>query len=332
MIIVRVPHRVSLVGGGTDFPAWYEDNGGAVIAFAVQQYCYVSLRVLPSFATNYRHRLVYSKIELVNETHEIDHPAIRAVLEDQGVEDGVEIHHAADVPARAGLGSSSAFTVGLLHALAASRGRMISKDDLAREAIRVEQKVMRESVGSQDQCTAAHGGFNRIDFDDQGPHVRPLVLPRGRVENVLRHLLLVFTGVQRVAAEVETRKIADVARHALDYDHLREMVTAVERTLTAPSFDPRELGLLLSESWQVKRSLTGGVSSEKLDDIFAHALDLGALGGKLLGAGGGGCFLLVVAPEQRATVKYGLGLIEIPLAVDHDGSRIVVYAPNGLGH
>lgn len=331
MIISRTPHRVSLVGGGTDFPAWYNENGGAVLGFALAKYCYISLRSLPAYATSYKHRIVYSKIELVNEYWEIDHPAVAAVLADQCVEEGLDIHHAGDVPARAGLGSSSAFTVGLLHALSAHRGKMVSRDYLAREAIRIEQDVIHEAVGSQDQCFAAFGSFNRIDFDATGFRVRKLILPPGRTDQVLGSLLLVFTGLQRVAAELEARKIATIHQHAAALHQLTSLVGEVESALTAQKLDLRELGNILHESWEIKRSLAEGVSWPDLDALYDRALEHGALGGKLLGSGAGGCLLLVVPPEQRAALKDALGLIEIPLVLDQDGSRIMVFEPNGLG-
>ncbi len=330
MIITRTPHRISLAGGGTDFPAWYNEHGGAVVGFALAHYCYVSLRTLPPYHAGYRHRVVWSKIELVNELWEIEHPAIAAVLADQCVEEGLEIHHAGDVPARAGLGSSSTFTVGLLHALSALRGRMASHEELATEAIRIEQQRMHEAVGSQDQCWAAHGSLNRIDFDASGPRVRRLILPQEREHELLDSLMLLYTGTQRIAAEIEARKVATLDQHHTEMMRLREMVDEVEAILTAPMWRVGALGATLEEGWRLKRGLAPGVSSSALDALYTRAKAAGAAGGKMLGAGGGGCYLFAVEPERRAELRAALAeLIEIPLRIDRDGSRVVVYEPNG---
>jgi D-glycero-alpha-D-manno-heptose-7-phosphate kinase len=321
---------VSLAGGGSDFPKWYEEHGGKTIGFSLSKFCYISLRALPPYSQNYKHRIVYSKIELVNEHWEIDHPAVAAVLADQCVEEGLEVTHAGDVPARAGLGSSSAFTVALLLALSAHRGRMMSKEKLASEAIRIEQRI--EVVGSQDQCFAAHGGFLKIDFDAAGPHVSRLILPPERADDLLRHLLLVFTRLQRTAPEVEARKMATLALHHSEMRRLVEAVDEVESILTDPfDLDASALGAVLEAGWFAKRALAPGVSSDDLDALYRAAKAAGAYGGKLLGAGGGGCFLFAVDPERRANVLAALpGLVEIPLGIDQDGARVMVYEPNGL--
>jgi D-glycero-alpha-D-manno-heptose-7-phosphate kinase len=331
MIITRTPHRVSLAGGGTDLPAWYRTRRGAVVGFTLAQYCYISLRALPPYHASYRHRIVWSKIELVNELWEIEHPAIAAVLADQCVEEGLEIHHAGDVPARAGLGSSSAFTVGLLNALEAHRGRRITRDRLAAEATRIEQDVIHEAVGSQDQAFAAFGGFNRIDFDASGVRVAPLILPPGREAEILGSLLLLYTTTQRTASEVEARKIAAVEAGANNcaLERMLDLVDECEAALTAPVYDHIMLGHILHEGWRLKRGLASGVSTDLLDDLYTAAFEAGASGGKILGAGGGGCLLLCVDPERRSTVLTAMppGLVEIPLVVDRGGSRVVVYEP-----
>ena len=331
MIIAKAPHRVSLFGGGTDLPEWYLRHGGAVLGMAIAQYCYVSLRRLPPYSGAYVHRLVYSRTELVNHLSEIDHPAIRGVLQDAGITEGLEVHHFSDVPHRAGLGSSSAFTVALLLALAAHHGRIVSKDDLAREGIRLEREVIGEAGGHQDQVWSSFGGLARIDFDAAGPHHRPLILPPGRATELMRHLLLLFTGSHRIAAEVEARKIKGLSRAEAEMGRIAALVDEGERVLTADGFDPAALGALLDESWRLKRGLTSGVSTSEIDELYATGLRAGAYGGKLLGAGGGGCLLFCVPPDRREGLKAALGLVEIPLRVDWDGAKIVVYEPNGLG-
>src|SRR6266566_2785643 len=202
MIISRTPFRVSFFGGGTDYPAWFKEHGGAVLATTIDKYCYISVRVLPPFFAH-RYRLVYSIVENVKEISDIQHPAVRAVLQWNGNYDGVEIHHDGDLPARSGLGSSSSFTVGLINALRAMQGRHISKEELGELAIHIEQEVIRENVGSQDQISAAYGGFNRIDFRrDGGIEVQPIILPAQRLATFKGHLMLVFTGFARLASEV----------------------------------------------------------------------------------------------------------------------------------
>ena len=197
MIISRTPFRISLFGGGTDYPSWFREHGGSVVGTAIDKYCYISVRRLPPFF-EHKSRIVYSQVELVNDISEIKHPAVRGILSDQGVTEGLEIHHDADLPARSGLGSSSSFTVGLLHALHALDSKMITKRDLAREAIRIEQDVLKENVGSQDQLWAAYGGFNRIDFHSDGTFaVAPIILPPERREELGRSIMLFFTGFSR---------------------------------------------------------------------------------------------------------------------------------------
>src|SRR5258706_3788021 len=202
MIITRTPFRISFFGGGTDYPAWYREHGGAVLATSVNKYCYISCRHLPPFF-EHKHRIVYSRIETVRHLGEIEHPAVRAVLGWAGCEKGLEIHHDGDLPARSGLGSSSSFTVGLVHALAALSGRYITKEDLASNAIHIEQKIIGETVGSQDQISAAFGGFNRIEMRrDNSFQVSPIILVKQRLQEVQSHLMLCFTGFSRVASEV----------------------------------------------------------------------------------------------------------------------------------
>jgi D-glycero-alpha-D-manno-heptose-7-phosphate kinase len=335
MIITRTPHRVSLIGGGTDFPAWYNKHGGAVIGFAISQYCYIICRHLPPYSHQYKHRLVYSNIELVDKAEDVKHPAVKAIIKDWEVQEGLEIHHAGDVPARAGLGSSSAFSVGLLHAICALRGAQVNKLVLAKEAIRIEQSVIGEAVGSQDQCFAALGGLNRIDFSkDTDPKIQPLPLTAARITELLECLMLVFIpGTQRVAAQIEAQKIANLEDHRLELRMLRALVDETEELLISPEKDITKLGEILDASWQIKRTLAADVSNKALDGVYAAALEGGAVGGKLVGAGGGGCFLFVVPVENRARLAEVLNRldpppVEIPLAIDREGSRLVVYEPN----
>ena len=330
MIISRTPFRVSFFGGGSDYPQWYREHGGAVLATAIDKYCYISCRRLPPFF-DYKHRLVYRKQETVNEISEIQHPAVRGVFSYFEWNDGVEIHHDGDLPARSGLGSSSSFTVGLINALRAMQGRHISKEELGALAIHIEQDVIRESVGSQDQISAAYGGFNRIDFRrDGGIEVQPMILPDQRLAAFKSHLMLVFTGFARLASEVAKSKIDNLEKRADEIHRMTRMVDegveilASERPLA-------DFGLLLHEAWTHKRKLSEMVTTEAIDHIYAQAREAGAVGGKLLGAGGGGFMLLFVPPERQSAVRERLSkFVHVPFEFEMSGSRIVVYQPNGL--
>jgi D-glycero-alpha-D-manno-heptose-7-phosphate kinase len=333
MIISRTPFRVSLFGGGTDYPDWIRDHGGAVLGMAINKYCYLSVRRLPPFF-EHKHRIVYSSIESVRDIAEIKHPAARAILAEMGVTDGLEIHHDADLPARSGLGSSSSFTVGLLNALYALRGQMRSKAALAAEAIRIEQEVIGESVGCQDQLWAAYGGLNRIDFHREGGmSVSPLILTRERRRELVGSLLLVFSGLSRFASEVAEEKIQNISRNERQLRALRHMVDDAIEIITNERDPISRVGELLHESWMLKRGLASRVTNDKVDEIYAAAMAGGASGGKLLGAGGGGFFVFVTPPERRAAVSTALcGLIQLAFDIDDYGSRIMVYEPNGIGH
>lgn len=325
MIISRTPFRVSLFGGGTDFPQWYLKHGGAVLGFALNRYCYVSVRTLPPFF-NYKHRIVYSKVETVDNLEQIEHPAVRCTLAFCGVEHGVEIHHDGDLPARSGLGSSSSFTVGLLRALHAHQGLMCSKEHLAQGAISLEQEVMNESVGSQDQVWAAHGGFNWIEFaqDNGAITVNPVTLHLDRLAELTSNLLLVFTGFQRYASRIEKTKMQNLNETALE--GIATASRAALRALVGGDLD--DIGRLLHQSWLLKKEMAGGVSNPQIDEIYQAGIKAGALGGKLLGAGGGGFMLFYIQPQFKERVYASLkDYIMLPVGIDWGGSRIVVYEP-----
>lgn len=332
MIITRTPFRVSLFGGGSDYPAWYRDHGGRVLGFTINKYCYISLRRLPPFF-NHKHRIVYSVIENVNGIEEIKHPAVRAVLSEMNVRDGLEIHHDGDLPARSGIGSSSSFTVGLLHALHAMNGHLRSQRELADQAIHIEQSVIGENVGAQDQIWAAFGGFNRIDFRNDGTYeVAPVILPKQRFRDLQAHFMLFFSGISRHASEIAGEQIANLKRRASNVRAMMSMVDQAMAILASPDRPVAELGELLNEGWMLKRGLAAGVSNGTIDDIYDRAIAAGALGGKLLGAGGGGFILLLVGPDRRELVRKALDpLIEVDFEIEGSGSRVMVYEPNGLG-
>ena len=302
-----------------------------MLATTIDKYCYVSCRYLPPFF-EHRHRIVYSKIENVQTVDEIVHPAVRAILADMGSDRGLEIHHDGDVPARSGLGSSSSFTVGLVHALMALDGKYASKDFLASQSIRLEQDVMKEHVGSQDQVSAAYGGFNIIEFmRDDHFTVSPMILPKGRTEELQSHLMLFFTGLSRFASEVAKSKIDNFSRKERELTRMGEMVTEAIMILQSAQTPILEFGRLLAEAWEYKRSLSDKVSTPAIDDIYGAGCKAGAGGGKLLGAGGGGFLLLFAPPEHQPAVRAALKhLVHVPFRFENDGSRVVLYQPHGL--
>lgn len=329
MIISRTPFRVSFFGGGTDYPDWYREHGGAVLSTTIDKYCYISIRELPPFF-EHKFRLVYSFVENVKEISELAHPAARGVLQHLGVSKGLEIHHDGDLPARSGVGSSSAFTVGLISAVRALEGRHMSKDELAQEAIHVEHRVLREPVGAQDQISAAFGGFNHITFRQDGTYqVAPLIMRPERLEALQGHLMLLFTGLSRTAAEIAKTQIENLSRRTSELRALTEMVNHAIETLRSQC-DLAEFGRLLNEGWSLKRRLSDRVSTPAIDSLYETARRAGAIGGKLLGAGGGGFLLLFVRPEHRAKIRAALPtLIDVPFRFDTSGSRIVLYQPDG---
>lgn len=326
MIISRTPFRISFFGGGTDYPLWYREHGGSVLATTIDKYCYISVRHLPPFF-EHKHRIVYSQVEQANQNSEIKHPAVRGVMEYMNINDGLEIHHDGDLPARSGMGSSSSFTVGLLNALHALQGKIVSKRALASTAIHVEQNVIQETVGSQDQISAAFGGFNLIRFNqDDSFEVCPVILSRERMDELQSNLMLFFTGQTRIAATVAKSKLDNFAERKPQLQRIGEMTEEALAVLQNPKADIRVLGKLLHEAWKHKRTLSQSVSTSRIDEVYEASLSAGALGGKVLGAGGGGFVLLFVPPENRAKVQEKLrGLLHVGFRFETEGSKIVLY-------
>ena len=331
MIITKTPFRISFFGGGTDYPGWYAEHGGAVLATSIDKYCYVSCRTLPPFF-EHRHRIVYSKIENVRTVEEIVHPAVRGVFQWLKVEGGLEVHHDGDLPARSGLGSSSSFTVGLIHAIRALRGQQVSKAQLALDAIHVEQHVIGENVGSQDQVTAAHGGFNRVAFQPDGEIVvSPVILAKERRTNLNDHLLLFFTGLTRTASVIAEEQIKNLSSRRVELEAMRAMVDEALSILGAEGRDLDGFGHLLHEAWQFKRKLSQNVSTPAIDAFYDTARAAGALGGKLLGAGGGGFLLVFAPPERHARIREAMShLVHVPFRFESGGSNLALYQPEGL--
>ena len=323
MIISRTPFRISFFGGGTDYPAWYQKNGGAVLGTTIDKYCYITCRYLPPFF-EHKHRIVYSQMEYAQEIEEIRHPSARETLKFMGITEGVEIHHDGDLPARTGLGSSSSFTVGLLHALYALKGIVPSKMQLAQDAIHIEQNMIRENVGSQDQVLASFGGFCRIDFSRQDNiKVQCITTKPQRLELLQNHLMLFFTGFSRTASEIAEEQIKQIPSKSRELAEMCRMVDEAVNIFSGDS-DLVDFGKLLHQSWQLKRSLTNKISTPYIDYVYDTAMRAGATGGKLLGAGGAGFILFFVKPELQPKVKEALsGLLNVPFQFEKSGSQII---------
>lgn len=325
MITSKTPYRVSFFGGGTDYPAWYLKEGGAVLSTTIDKYCYISCRVLPPFFVE-RHRVVWSHIEKVSSISEILHPAVRECLRFMGFDDslGLEIHHQGDLPARSGIGSSSSFVVGLIKALIALRGGAIDKKELALKALELEQNVMREAVGSQDQIAAAYGGFNAVFFSHDGSfRVEPVNAAPGRLEDIESNLMLFYLGTSRLASEI-ARKILDNLERKQAV--LKKMRGLVDRALSILSGGKNAdaFGDLLHETWLLKRDMASEVSNPRVDSIYETARGNGALGGKLCGAGGTGFLLLYVPRDKQDAVKQALAnCLHVPFKFESSGSALV---------
>ena len=329
MIISRTPFRISFFGGGTDYPVWYQKHGGAVLATSIDKYSYITCRYLPPFF-EHKHRIVYSRTEQTKTILEIQHPSVRETLKFMNIDRGIEIHHDGDLPARTGVGSSSSFTVGLLNAMYAMKGKMITKRQLALDAIHVEQDLINENVGSQDQTSAAFGGFNKIEFGgEQEIQVQPITIGAKKSKTLQDHLMLFFTGFSRIASEIAGEQIKKTPDKTAELNQMLEMVDKAIGILNSSDSDITDFGRLLHESWMIKRSLTDKISTSQVDQIYETAMKAGALGGKLLGAGGGGFILLFVEPEFQPMVKEKLkNLLYVPFKFDTLGSQIIYYAPS----
>ena len=323
MIISRTPYRISFFGGGTDYPAWYKKHGGQVLSTTIDKYLYITCRYLPPFF-EHRLRLVYSKIELCQSADELLHPTARSILKFLNYDRDLEIHYDGDLPARSGMGSSSAFTVGLLNALHAYGSKPVSCQQLADESIYVEQVLVREEVGSQDQVSAAYGGFNTIRFSPEGEiEVEPLPIDSARAGLVTNKLMLFFTGIPRTASEVAKTYVRDLRSRARQLHRMSRMVDEA-KTLVCSDGELDNFGELLHESWILKRSLSPAVSNARVDEAYTAAREGGALGGKLTGAGGGGMLLLYVPEDRQAIVRSKLAsLVHIPIQFENTGSQII---------
>ena len=328
MIITRTPFRISFFGGGTDYPAWYKNNGGAVLATSIDKYCYISIRYLPPFF-EHLHRIVYSRVEHVTSISEIQHPTVRAILNEFNPIKGLEIHHDGDLPARAGLGSSSSFAVGLLNAMSALNGRRVTKKNLAERATYIEQELMQENVGCQDQITTAYGGFNIINFEtDNTKNVAPVIANPLNIQTLQDSMMLFYTGVSRFASKIAGEQLKNFGNRTPELTRMREMVEEGANLLDQKINPVKEFGELLHEGWLLKKRLADTITNSEINEIYEKGLNAGAYGGKLLGAGGGG-FLLFIAPkEKHFIIKEALpNLVHVSFKFDNDGSKVIVYDP-----
>ena len=324
MIITRTPYRVSLFGGGSDFPNWYLNNLGKVISFTINKYCYISARELPPFF-EHDYRVSYSKVETAKKIDDIRHPAFREIIRKYGRERKYEIHHHGDLPAKSGVGSSSAFAVGLINALSKFEENDLTSLQIANAAIEMEQKILQEIVGSQDQIACAVGGINQISF---GPGVawvnRPITLPDTTVQEIENSAVLIFSGIQRVSSKISEYLLINLDKSSQYLERNVELVDECIKVLEDGK-SLLEIGNLLNESWRIKRTINPMSTTSFIDDLFEKAMKCGAVGGKILGAGGGGFSLFWVDPNNRKRFlrDFDLG-VQVPFRIDFQGTTCVL--------
>ena len=322
MIISKTPVRMSFFGGGTDFAEFYREHGGAVISSTFDKYCHVNVRELPE-VFDYKTFLSYARIERVNSVSEIQHPAIRNAMEWLGLE-RIALNYDADLPSKTGLGTSSSFSVGMLNALYTMQGITKTKRELADDAIYLERILCNEEGGVQDQIAAAFGGFNRIDFSAEGYTVTPLAIPEEKKKRLNSNLMLFFTGLSRFSFEIQKTTKAEMGGKTAQLKEMLGMVDVAEKILIEPNGSLEDFGRLLNETWLLKRSISGSISTDFIDELYNKAMGAGALGGKLLGAGGGGCLLFYVPEEKQMQVRASLeGLHEVKFNFENDGTQII---------
>jgi len=330
MVICRTPLRISFFGGGTDYPIWYREHGGAVLSATINKYSYITARWLPPYF-NYKYRIRYYQHEETNSLDEIKHPSVRECARYLNIQDGLEIVHNADVPAQSGLGSSSTFTVGMLHALHTLQNRMPTKRQLAIEAIHVEQNMIGEAVGSQDQTAAAFGGLNLIRFGEpkgtKGVDVDPIIISQERLQELEDNLVLLFAGLSRTASELAKYQISVTPNRERELSTMRGLCDQALDLLVDPDTSLDEFGRLLDDHWKIKRTLTDKISNPEIDQLYEFMMRHGALGGKLLGAGGGGFMLYYVPKRMRDRLIAELPKkLFIPFRFEFTGSKVIYYA------
>lgn len=326
MIISRTPFRISFFGGGTDYREFYEEYGGSVLSTTFDKYCYVTARHLPRFF-DYKYQINYSRIERVVDLDNILHPAVRETLKYLDMRE-MFVGYDADLPARSGLGSSSSFVVGMLNAFYAIKGKYIDKKRLAKEAIHIERVLCNESGGIQDQIAASYGGFNRIDFREDDFSVQSVVMDFERKKNLDDNLMLFFTGFSRISSEIAIEQKKATHNKIKELKEMLSLVDEAERVLTNKKSNLSEFGKILDYSWKLKRGITSKITTNEIDNIYSSAIKAGALGGKLLGAGGGGFIIFYVEKNKQEKVKEALsGLLNVPFNFENEGTKIMYYMP-----
>ena len=328
MIISRTPYRLSLFGGGADYPSWFVSHETKLISAAMANYCYISVKHLPPYF-DYVNHVIYSKIESVRTFDEIEHPSVRACLKHLQVPNGISITHDGDLPARSGIGSSSSFTVGLINALQTYLGKPLTTHELALQAIDIEQNIIGESVGVQDQIMAAYGGIKVIELSGANTKVRDLRIPDSYVLDLEEHIMLGFSGISRLS-EIQAKKQVDSIKEGKSVQTLEAMQKLTNEALRVFEHESssaiKDIGLLLQEQWNYKRTLTDSVSNDDINSIYDTAIQAGAYGGKLMGAGGGGFFMFLAPPDAHQKIKDALKQINvwIPFNFDYEGSKIIM--------
>lgn len=327
MIITKTPFRMSFFGGGTDMEEYFKENGGSVISTTFDKYCYVNVRHLPRFF-NYTTELSYSVTERVDSIDDIKHPAIREAMKMLDMHE-IRLTYEADLPARSGLGTSSSFAVGMINAFYALKGKYADKKKLADEAIYLERILCNEAGGWQDQIAASYGGFNRINFNADGYEVLPIIISPERKRQLNNNLLMFFTGFTRFSSDVQkTNNVLSCSDKKIKLKKMHELVDEAEEILTDKNRDLDDFGRLLDVTWKLKKSTGRAVSSDYIDELYNKGIKSGALGGKLLGAGGGGFLVFYVAPEYQEHVKKTMkDLLYIPFKFENGGTRIIHYSP-----
>lgn len=326
MIITKTPFRMSFFGGGTDMENYFRENGGAVLSTTFDKYCYVNVRHLPRFF-DWSTELTYSKIEKVSNTDDIQHPAIRNAMKMLDMHE-IRLTYEADLPARSGLGTSSSFAVGMLNAFYALKGKYADKKKLADEAIYLERILCNEAGGWQDQVAASFGGFNRINFNAEGYEVLPVIINPERKKQLNDNLLMFFTGFTRFSSDVQkANKVSDKEKHA-QLKQMYELVDEAEQVLVDKTRDLDDFGRLLDTTWKLKRKTGAAISTDSIDGLYAKGIEAGAVGGKLLGAGGGGFLVFYVQPEKQDAVRNAMkDLMYIPFQFENGGTRVIHYTP-----
>lgn len=325
MIITQTPFRMSFFGGGTDFPEFYNQYGGAVISTTFDKYCYVNVRHLPRFF-DYSTELSYSKMERVTSIDDIQHPAIREAMKYLDMHE-IRLTYEADLPARSGLGTSSSFAVGMLNAFYALKGKYADKRKLSDDAIYLERVLCNEAGGVQDQIAASFGGFNRINFGAEGYTVNPVIISPDRKEQLNKNLMLFFTGFSRLSSDIQASTMNAMEEKQKQLNEMLLLVDEAEKILTTKC-DLNDFGRLLDHTWKLKRGITTRISTDSIDELYQRAIQAGAIGGKLLGAGGGGFLLFYVEEDKRQLVQSALeGLLYVPFEFENAGTQVIHYTP-----